>query len=248
MSGEDLIETKNLHFEGREVVCLIKRNRRARRISLRINSSNQVILNVPVRGSIAEAKNFLLSRSDWIRQKTADMPSQVELSEFLKRKPRVFLDNHSRNVLFDFSESRKKNIYQITTDSIEVIFPDSKDRETSILSFMLELARIYLPARFEKCAQKVGISYKKVRVGNQKSRWGSCSSQRVISLNWRILLLDYEIGEYVLYHELAHLQHMNHSFRYWNLLDEWLPGAKNIDRKLFSAGRELMLLGRTKEG
>ena len=85
-------------------------------------------------------------------------------------------------------------------------------------------------------------------MGNQKSRWGSCSSKRVISLNWRILLLDYEIGEYVLYHELAHLQHMNHSFRYWNLLDEWLPGAKNIDRKLSSAGRELMLLGRTKGG
>jgi predicted metal-dependent hydrolase len=84
----------------------------------------------------------------------------------------------------------------------------------------------------------------KVRVGNQKSRWGSCSSQRVISLNWRILLLDYEIGEYVLFHELAHLKHMNHSSSYWNLLNEWVPEAKTVDRQLSQKGRELMLLGR----
>jgi predicted metal-dependent hydrolase len=52
-----------------------------------------VVLNVPSRGSISEAKKFLASRIDWIREKTAGMPVQVELSEFLERKPLVFLDH-----------------------------------------------------------------------------------------------------------------------------------------------------------
>jgi predicted metal-dependent hydrolase len=203
-----------------------------------------VVLNVPSRGSISEAKKFLASRIDWIREKTAGMPLQVELSEFFERKPLVFLDHHPRNIILYFSESRKKIIHQITADLIEVTLPANANKESSILSFMLQLARIYLPSRLERCAQQVGITYKKVRIGNQKSRWGSCSCQRVISLNWRILLLDYAIGEYVLYHELAHLKHMNHSSKYWKLLEEWVPGAKVVDRELSSAGRELMLLAR----
>jgi predicted metal-dependent hydrolase len=244
MPEDDVVESNTLSFGDRVVICLIKRNRRAIRISLRITSHNQVVLNVPLRGSISEAKKFLASRIDWIREKTVGMPVQVELSEFLERKPLVFLDHHPRNIIFEFSESRKKIIHQITADLIEVTLPSDQKKESSTLSFMLQLARIYLPSRLERCAQQVGVTYKKVRVGNQKSRWGSCSSQRVISLNWRILLLDYAIGEYVLYHELAHLKHMNHSSKYWKLLEEWVPGATVVDRELSSAGRELMLLAR----
>ena len=109
---------------------------------------------------------------------------------------------------------------------------------------MLNLAKIYLPLRLEECAQKVGEGFSKTRVGNQKTRWGSCSSERVISLNWRILLLDYEIGQYVLYHELAHLKHMNHSTKYWDLLSRWVGDARGLDRELSLQGRELMLLAR----
>src|SRR6056300_1470541 len=113
MSEDDVVESNILSFGDREVICLIKRNRRARRISLRITSYNQVVLNVPSRGSISEAKKFLASRIDWIRKKTVGMPVQVELSEFLERKPLVFLDHHPRNIIFDFSEFRKKIIHQI---------------------------------------------------------------------------------------------------------------------------------------
>ena len=95
----------------------------------------------------------------------------------------------------------------------------------------------------QDCAEKVGLSYRHARVGNQKTRWGSCSSRQVISLNWRILLLDYSVGDYVLFHELAHLKHMNHSSQFWKLLQEWVPDARMLDGKLSSQGRELMLLG-----
>ena len=244
MSDNNLIESKTLSFEGREVCCLIKRNRRSRRVSLRIISCNQVLLNVPPKGSVTEAKRFLSSKTLWIREKTGEMPKHSCLEEFLAFQPAVWIDSCPRNLFFEFLESRNKTIHQVTTDSIEVSFPDNQDRENSILSFLIDLARVYLPIRLEDSSRKVGVSYSKVRVGNQKSRWGSCSSQRVISLNWRILLLDYEIGEYVLFHELAHLKHMNHSSNYWKLLNEWVPGARIVDRHLSQKGRELMLLGR----
>jgi predicted metal-dependent hydrolase len=196
-----------------------------------------VLLNVPPKGSVTEAKRFLSSKTLWIREKTGEMPKHSCLEEFLAFQPAVWIDSCPRNLFFEFLESRNKTIHQVS-------FPDNQDRENSILSFLIDLARVYLPIRLEVSSRKVGVSYSKVRVGNQKSRWGSCSSQRVISLNWRILLLDYEIGEYVLFHELAHLKHMNHSSNYWKLLNEWVPGARIVDRQLSQKGRELMLLGR----
>ena len=101
--------------------------------------------------------------------------------------------------------------------------PENENIDNLLLKFLIKLAGVYLPSRLEQCARKVGVAYEGSRVGNQRSRWGSCSSRKVISLNWRILLLDYLIGEYVLYHELAHLKHMNHSQKYWKHVETTIP-------------------------
>ena len=95
---------------------------------------------------------------------------------------------------------------------------------------MITLAKIYLPLRLEECAQKVGEGFSKTRVGNQKTALGVMFFRTSNFLNWRILLLDYEIGQYVLYHELAHLKHMNHSTKYWDLLSRWVGDARGLDR------------------
>ena len=56
--------------------------------------------------------------------------------------------------------------------------------------------------------------------------------------------MDYRIGEYVLYHELAHLKHMNHSKRYWELLETWIANSKSLDKELSVQGKGLMFMGR----
>ena len=117
-------------------------------------------------------------------------------------------------------------------------------KKLTCFSFCLIWPRYISQSGLEIVLEKVGVNFNKVRVGDQKTRWGSCSSERVISLNWRILHLDYEIGEYVLFHELAHLKHMNHSKKYWELLSSWVGDARGLDRQLSVQGRELMQLAR----
>ena len=244
MVGMGGFETIELDFDGRKVFCSIKSSKKARRVSLRILSQREVVLVVPFRGNLVEAKKFFFSKSDWISKKTAEMPEIYCLSGYLKKNPTLWVDSRRRELVINFSELRKKTTYEIQGDLINVTVPEVREKEAYLFQFLLNLAKIYLPVRLGDCARKVGVNFNKVRVGDQKTRWGSCSSERVISLNWRILLLDYEIGEYVLFHELAHLKHMNHSKKYWELLSSWVGDARGLDRQLSVQGRELMQLAR----
>ncbi|MFW5957899.1 MAG: M48 family metallopeptidase [Desulfosalsimonas sp.] len=93
-------------------------------------------------------------------------------------------------------------------------------------------ARGIIVGRLEELAEKHGISYNKVFIRNQKTRWGSCSSRGNLSLNYRIALLPGELMDYVIIHELVHIRHHNHSPLFWAELDRLAGDAKALDSRL----------------
>lgn len=86
-----------------------------------------------------------------------------------------------------------------------------------------ELARRILTDKSYEYAQVLGVSFQKIRIANQRTRWGSCSSKGTISYNWKLVLMPEEIMDYVVVHELCHLKEMNHSVHFWNLVASVLP-------------------------
>jgi len=80
-----------------------------------------------------------------------------------------------------------------------------------------------LPGRLERFAEDLSVRPTRVSIRGQKTRWGSCSSDGEISLNWRLVLLPSELADYILVHELCHLRHMDHSPRFWDLVATLVP-------------------------
>lgn len=80
-----------------------------------------------------------------------------------------------------------------------------------------------LPARLHQLAADHGLIATKVTVRNQRSRWGSCSPSGHICLNWRLVLMPDSVRDYVLIHELMHLRQLNHSRRFWRLVEKACP-------------------------
>jgi len=89
-----------------------------------------------------------------------------------------------------------------------------------------------------------GISFARVSVRDQSSRWGSCSSRGNLSLNWRLILLRPNLQDHIIYHELAHLSEMNHSEAFWRLLNHYDPRTGHHNAQLNPAAARLMPLGR----
>jgi predicted metal-dependent hydrolase len=83
------------------------------------------------------------------------------------------------------------------------------------------------------------LPYSSISIRHQQTRWGSCSSRGSISLNARLLFLPPELVTYVLVHELCHTRHLNHSPKFWRLVESYLPDYRQSDRQLRNAGRRM---------
>lgn len=90
----------------------------------------------------------------------------------------------------------------------------------------------YFNLRVPLLADLVDSDVKTVAVRSQRTRWGSCSSRNTISLNWRLIMVPDWVSDYVIYHELAHLTHMNHSQQFWRLVERYVPNHKDAQKWL----------------
>lgn len=107
-----------------------------------------------------------------------------------------------------------------------------------------EAAKRRFAERAAYFVQLTGVSYERITVRDQKTRWGSCSSKGTLSFNWRLLLAPPEVLDYVVVHELCHLTCMNHGREFWRAVEAALPDYKERRNWLREHGAELMALGR----
>jgi hypothetical protein len=119
--------------------------------------------------------------------------------------------------------------------SLTVLHPSPHD-ERLLASFVVhwlkeEALRVLVP-RVERCAAQAALATPSVKLSNARSEWGSCNRSGVIRLSWRLVQLPPELAHYVVAHEVAHLVELNHSARFWALVETLYPGHAAARRAL----------------
>ncbi|MBE5882566.1 MAG: M48 family metallopeptidase [Lachnospiraceae bacterium] len=104
-----------------------------------------------------------------------------------------------------------------------------------------QAAKEYFPKRAEYYAGILGVTYERIRIAGQKTRWGSCSRSGTLSFNWKLMLAPPMVLDYVVVHELCHIKEMNHSPRFWKLVEEIMPDYKEYRKWLKENGNTLQL-------
>jgi predicted metal-dependent hydrolase len=105
-----------------------------------------------------------------------------------------------------------------------------KSRRDYILN--KERARMLVHDRVTFWNKRIGQNIGSIRIGNQKSRWGSCSKKGNLNFNYKLIYLPKEVLDYVIVHELCHLVHLNHSGAFWSLVEEQIPDWKKVRNDL----------------
>ena len=100
------------------------------------------------------------------------------------------------------------------------------------------LAREVLGARTGYYARKMGVTYGRISIREQKTRWGSCSSVGNLNYNWKLVLMPPGVLDYVVVHELAHRREMNHSAAFWKVVATWMPDYKKYRKWLRDNGNQ----------
>ncbi len=127
---------------------------------------------------------------------------------------------------------------QLIREQLPIKDPQNQRARDYQKKVLMKKAREYLPYRLEYYAKLYGYSYEKCRLSHANTRWGSCSSNRTISLNIGLMKVPEVLRDYVILHELAHLNHMDHSKAFWAEVGSHDKNYKNHEKKLklFSPG------------
>jgi predicted metal-dependent hydrolase len=194
------------------------RNDAARRYILRINEEGCARVTVPRRGSIHAAREFALRQLPWIQK------------QLLKREAeptRPIRWGHGTDILFQGEKSaivaEANGLRARFADQVVELAKPVEDFRPAIEGHLRRLAERELTARTWELAALHQLSIRRVAVRGQRSRWGSCSTKKTISLNWRLIQTPAFVSDYIILHELMHLREMNHSRRFWRQVESVCP-------------------------
>ncbi len=165
---------------------------------------------------------------EWVRSRRRTMAVQIkEDGQVVVRTPYSV----SRAEVERFLEEREEWILKNRQELM-----DARKKKTVITEEMrkagVEKALRIFPERVEYYARLMGISYGRITIREQKTRWGSCSGRGNLNFNWKLVLMPPEILDYVVVHELAHRREMNHSRAFWKIVEQVLPDYQERRKKL----------------
>lgn len=216
--------------------------RRSSNLRLVINRRGLVELRLPRPASLKRGLAFAHGQIDWIRSQLDCLPPACTLTDWLADGNGIAVCGKRWLVELEMGGGFSGVYPEPSRCRLRLHIAAAENRDACASRLLRWFASRSLPLRLESLAVTHGFRYQRSSVRNQKSRWGSCSSGGTISLNWRLLLLDSALQDYVMLHELCHLREMNHSRRFWNLLERVCPDALNKDQRLTVEGESVLAL------
>lgn len=225
-------EVFSLDISGEEVPVKVRRSRQAKRLVLRVDKmSGEVKLTMPAFASTKSAERFLSANTSWL---------QSELNALEPHQ--VVGDGDAIPFLGDTLEVEFSGVppRSVTVADDKLMVGGPKDLASARLEKWLRAeAKKVLTERASFHAEKLGVNFNRISIGDMKSRWGSCSTSGTIRFSWRLILAPFEVLDYVAAHEVAHILEMNHSEAFWAHVARCIPDHKVRRKWLKTEGNAL---------
>ena len=214
------------------------RNKRAKRYIIRLLPELVLRVTIPRGGSRKEALRFVSENYDWVEKQFLSLRLQGSLlPDDTGPATGTVLFRGRRIPIRSMRQARSLACFSDQLASLpSETGLGARDTAENILR---RLAKVELPKATLRLAKRHGFAAGRVSIRNQKTRWGSCSSTGAISLNWRLLQVPAFVRDYVILHELVHLDHLDHSTRFWERLAKACPNHKAAEAWLKLRGNNI---------
>jgi len=225
-------------FDGATYQVALRRHRQARRYTLRVQAASRaIVLTIPSRGSIREAKAFAQRNGAWIAARLRRLPQAIPFADGVGVPVRGVMHHithrpHTRGTVWTEPEG-----------PLLCVAGDAAHVGRRVRDFFKREAKRELEAASRRYAAALGVPVKRVSVRDQTSRWGSCTAGGVLSYSWRLILAPPYVLDYLAAHEVAHLVEMNHSARFWRLVARICPEWERAKAWLTAHGNALHRYG-----
>jgi predicted metal-dependent hydrolase len=219
----------------------VRESQRARRLTVRVFHTGRVEVVVPYRTSPRTVARFLERHRLWIERKREEArrkagppapfpPPRIELSACAELW-RIHLAGGAGRVRVLAASA---GLLSLAGDA-----GNHPSVRQALRRWLMERARHSLSPLLQGCARDLGVSFQRILIRRQRTRWGSCSTRGTISLNCCLLFQRPQVVRYLMIHELVHTQHMNHSRRFWQRVARHCPDYRSLDRELLDGWRRV---------
>ncbi len=203
----------------------IVKNSRSKRLSLRITRYKGLELIIPKHTSTQKALNFLNSKYQWV-QKHLDLV--IFKNEATLQLPKLIMlptINETWKIIQSQTPSERKKLRE--SNATGCLYLNSNIEVTTafelLRNWLKKKGNQHIPKLINCYSKKYQLPFGSLSIRLQKTRWGSCSTEKNISLNSKLLLLPPETTHYVIVHELVHTVHLNHSPNFWRMVKSFIP-------------------------
>lgn len=227
-----------LLLDGRPVAVTLRRSARARRYTLRLKPTGELVLTLPAQASLERGIAFAERQAEWIRTRLGRLPERVMFEDGatipLRGVPHTIRHTgHRRGTVWTDDDG---------APGISVA-GDPAHLPRRLSDWLKREARSDLEPAVRRYAGELGVSPTRISVRDQRSRWGSCSASGALSFSWRLILAPPLVLDYLAAHEVTHLTEMNHGPRFWKTLKRIAPGTDEAEAWLKRHGSELHRYG-----
>ena len=212
----ELPEHETLTLPGGPTRVRWRRNARARRVSLRIDpTEGMVVVTLPPRAGKRAGMSLLMTHADWVTDRLARLPEAIR-----------FADGETilmcgRPVSIRHVPAARGGAW--LADDILHVSGRSEFLCRRVTDFLRTEARRHFATLVTAKTALVSLRANRVAVKDTRSRWGSCAPDGTVALCWRLIMAPDFVQDYVVAHEVAHLRHMNHGPRFWALVEQLTP-------------------------
>ncbi len=190
-------------------------------LRIRVLADESVIVSVPKRVTDSYVEKFIESRKPWIHKALEKMRNAKRA--FTVEQGNILLHGEQYKFIHDESLQKRVDIdheQKQITSGIDLLTPTKQKLRYK------SYAKSYLVPLAKQIVAKHKLSYNNTYIRDQKTKRWTCSSKKNIGLNWKLIKMPERIIEYVICHELAHLREMNHSPRFWKVVDDLYPNKE----------------------
>jgi predicted metal-dependent hydrolase len=215
-----------------EIDYRVRRSERARRVRVTVDADGVEVV-LPRRARERDAAAAVRELSPWIRRRMRELERAREAIA-ARGDALPYLDE----LLTVRPQAGRTRVHR---RGDELLAPAGAERAPALERWYRRAARDEIATRLDRACALAGSSYAKLTIRGQRTRWASCSRTGAMSFNWRLLLAPEAVLDYVVWHEVCHLEVMDHSPRFWSLLERWCPDYREHSRWLRRHGQTLAL-------
>ncbi|MEA3498204.1 MAG: SprT family zinc-dependent metalloprotease [Campylobacterota bacterium] len=226
--------SQQITLDNNTFTLIHRTNKKIKRISLAIENKDEIIIKTPLKFKVHRLKEIVYEYEDWILNSIKKVPFKNQF-DFVSGGKIPFLgtqypmrlkqNDKIKNVKFTFIDEQFIVEYNNETQSYD-------DFIGGLKTFYKHNAIKIIDPIFDEWTYKTQLFPNKIGYRFAKGRWGSCSYENNISINYKLLQFDIKCIEYVVLHELCHIEEKNHSKKFWNLVSSYMGDYKSVEKEL----------------